>query len=100
MDHRSQQEFLRLANSEKKFKKFNFRRSQITELYAYQPSQKVSLNQNSTIQILVADHGSQIAARILELANSEQKFKRFNFRRSRITDHRIIFISALPESLS
>ena len=32
----------------------------------------LDLNQNSTIQILVADYGSQIAARMLELANSVQ----------------------------
>jgi hypothetical protein len=69
-DHGSQiaARILRLANSEKKFKKsiLGDHGSQITELYAYQPSQKVSLNQNSRIQILVADHGSQIAARILK----------------------------------
>ena len=38
--------------------------SRITESYASQSSQKN--NQNSKIQILVADHGSQIAARILK----------------------------------
>ena len=67
-DHRSQQEFLRLANSEEKFKNFNLK-SLITD-HGSQNYLHISLARKESllikIQVLVADHGSQIAARILE----------------------------------
>ncbi len=74
-DQRSQQEFLGWQILRKNLKNsiLGDHGSQITELYAYQPSQKVSLNQNSRIKILVADHGSQIAARILKTGKFSEK---------------------------
>ena len=67
-----------LANSEKKFKKFNFRKSLITDHGSYQ---HISFARWSFIivQILVADHGSQIAERILEASNFREKNLKIQF---------------------
>ena len=89
-DHGSQiaARFLKAGKSWEKFQKFNFINhwSRITESYAYQPCQKVSLNQNKNISCgsRITDHRSQ--QEFLRLANFEKKFKDF-YLKSLITDH-------------
>ena len=90
-DHGSQiaARFLKAGKFWEKFQKFNFRKSLITD-HGSQNYMHMSHARKSLlirIQILVSDHGSQIAARFLKAGKFWEKFKKFNFRKSLITDH-------------